>query len=456
MRMTRWCLRILLRLGLLGMLCAFLLIVASFASDPNLDPCNTERLWAWIQKEGFTGAQQRAHTVLEHILDWWHQEGLEVDGLRRKIQDRYGHGSAERLLARSTCVALHSVREKLVESRSHFTPQPKQARATRWTTGSQIVRAMLETMDPYSTLLFDSDWHELELELVTRQPHFFSSLMMTTQGPVLWMRIPVFMTESNQHASSSVQVLHALQKALARTEKLHAVVLDLRSNPGGYTQEASAIASYFLGQRPIARVDMPKSISFLQGSHSPLFRGPVFCLVNEGTASSAEIVAGALRDYGHGILLGSSRTYGKASVQEVVEYPSLLTAAHLLGFGHQAPLIAKITIGHYTTPSGHSIDRHGWDPDIWIEEVRDRKPTTPVAVLAQTDAFLKSESWLTVGQRTRALETREKFFGALPSRLTLNPESSREIFLALPSQLKRDLMARAALALAEESGPAKS
>ncbi len=79
-----------------------------------------------------------------------------------------------------------------------------------------------------------------------------------------------------------------------------------------------------------------------------------------------------------------------------------------------------------------------------------------MAVVAQTDAFLKSESWLTADQRARARETREKFFGALPSRLKLNPESFREILLALPSQLKRDLMARAAMSLAEEIGPAKS
>jgi carboxyl-terminal processing protease len=161
-----------------------------------------------------------------------------------------------------------------------------------------------------------------------------------------------------------------MEAALDRLEKespgghLHGLVLDLRNNPGGLLDQAVRIADEFIDQGLIVRTEGKGGrIIDEEKAHS---RGtrlgfPMVILVNGGSASASEIVAGALQDHQRAAIMGT-QTFGKGSVQTVIE----------LDDGSAL----KLTIARYYTPSGRSIQEHGITPDIVVDQVKlaDMKP----------------------------------------------------------------------------------
>jgi carboxyl-terminal processing protease len=133
-------------------------------------------------------------------------------------------------------------------------------------------------------------------------------------------------------------------------------VLDLRDNPGGVLEAGVGVAADFLDQGVIVSADgrTPEARFRMDATHhGDLLQGaPLVVLVNGGTASASEIVAGALKDHGRALLIGR-RTYGKGSVQTVMP------------LSHGGAL--KLTTSRYFTPSGASIQGKGIVPDI-VEE----------------------------------------------------------------------------------------
>jgi carboxyl-terminal processing protease len=139
-----------------------------------------------------------------------------------------------------------------------------------------------------------------------------------------------------------------VQEAQAR--HLRGVVLDLRGNPGGLFDEAVATASAFLDGGPVVSYEQRgRSRQVVDATTGGVVGLPLVVLVDGGTASAAEIVAGALQDRGRAVLIGS-RTFGKGSVQA----PSQLSDGSAL----------ELTVGHYLTPSGRSLDGVGIVPDL--------------------------------------------------------------------------------------------
>lgn len=133
---------------------------------------------------------------------------------------------------------------------------------------------------------------------------------------------------------------------------LHGLVLDLRNNPGGVLQASVGVADALLTEGLIVYTEGRQPASRVRYHASPgdLLEGaPIVVLINGGSASAAEIVAGALQDNGRAQLMGS-RSYGKGSVQSVVPV------------AHDQAL--KLTTAHYFTPNGRSIHRQGIQPDI--------------------------------------------------------------------------------------------
>ncbi|MBX7536529.1 S41 family peptidase [Qipengyuania sp. GH1] len=160
------------------------------------------------------------------------------------------------------------------------------------------------------------------------------------------------------------------------TGRLNGLVLDLRSNPGGSLDEAVALSDLFLtdgqivSQRGRARGE---SISY---DAETVFRGdiaeglPIVVLIDAGSASASEIVAGALQDHRRAVVMGE-RSFGKGSVQS------------LLPLGNDAAL--KLTTARYYTPSGHSVQEGGIKPDIRVPQLSDRD-------LAKRSKFTMRES----------------------------------------------------------------
>ena len=139
---------------------------------------------------------------------------------------------------------------------------------------------------------------------------------------------------------------------------LRGLVLDLRENPGGVLESAVGVADSFLDAGLIVRADgrTPEARFEMAATPGDLLDGaPVVVLVDGGSASGAEIVAGALRDHGRATLMGE-RTYGKGSVQTVMP----LRDGEAL----------KLTTSRYYTPAGRSIHARGLEPDV-------RVPSTP-------------------------------------------------------------------------------
>ena len=147
-----------------------------------------------------------------------------------------------------------------------------------------------------------------------------------------------------------------LKKALDKLEKADVVgyVLDVRNNPGGYLTAAIDVSDAFLdaGEIVSTRGKKESDVERVYAKPGDLANGkPIVVLINHGSASASEIVAGALQDNGRGIVMGS-QSFGKGSVQQ--QKP--------LGDG----TAIHITIARYYTPSGRSIQNEGITPDVEV------------------------------------------------------------------------------------------
>src|SRR5438876_6253616 len=140
--------------------------------------------------------------------------------------------------------------------------------------------------------------------------------------------------------------------------KLVGVILDLRNNPGGLLDQAVAVSDAFLekGEIVSTRGRRGEDAQRYNARAGDIASGlPVAVVVNGGSASASEIVAGALQDHHRAVLLGT-RSFGKGSVQTIIPLP-----------GHGA---MRLTTARYYTPSGRSIQARGIDPDIVVEAAK--------------------------------------------------------------------------------------
>ncbi|MBV8088790.1 MAG: S41 family peptidase [Alphaproteobacteria bacterium] len=144
--------------------------------------------------------------------------------------------------------------------------------------------------------------------------------------------------------------------------KLLGVVLDLRNDPGGLLDQAVAVSNAFLDKGEIVSTRGRRSEDaqrYNARAGGDITHGlPVVVLINGGSASASEIVAGALQDHHRAVLLGT-RSFGKGSVQTIIPLP-----------GHGA---MRLTTARYYTPSGRSIQAKGIDPDIIVEAAKIEK-----------------------------------------------------------------------------------
>ncbi|MBU2229241.1 hypothetical protein KJ810_02425, partial [Patescibacteria group bacterium] len=138
-------------------------------------------------------------------------------------------------------------------------------------------------------------------------------------------------------------------------EEPKGVILDLRNNPGGFLATAVNIAGYFVAENDVVLVEdfgNGNENSYVVENGEDFIDYPMIVLVNAGTASASEIVAGAIQDHGIATVLGE-QTFGKGTVQELNE------------FADGSSL--KITVAEWLTPNGRSIDKEGITPDVIVE-----------------------------------------------------------------------------------------
>ena len=168
-----------------------------------------------------------------------------------------------------------------------------------------------------------------------------------------YVRITQFQAGTERYLNDAVKKLNAENKGALR-----GLVLDLRNNPGGVLNAAVAVSDAFLNKGLIVYTEGRVADSRLKFSATPgdLLNGaPIVVLVNGGSASASEIVAGALQDHKRAVVMGT-KTFGKGSVQTIVPVSS---GAAL-----------KLTTARYYTPNGRSIQATGIVPDIAADEAK--------------------------------------------------------------------------------------
>lgn len=175
-----------------------------------------------------------------------------------------------------------------------------------------------------------------------------------------YLRISQFQDPTPDLVAKAIQDLQA--KAGGH---LKGMVLDLRNNPGGLLESAVKVVNDFLDSQKLTQYQklivytkghLPQLQYQAKATGSDLLKGaPLIILINEGSASASEIVAGALQDYHRGIVVGI-RSFGKGSVQTVIP----LDKTHAL----------KLTTALYYTPAGRQIQNEGIQPDVTIENLK--------------------------------------------------------------------------------------
>ncbi|MBV9749820.1 MAG: peptidase S41, partial [Acetobacteraceae bacterium] len=144
---------------------------------------------------------------------------------------------------------------------------------------------------------------------------------------------------------------------------LEGLVLDLRNNPGGLLDQAVAVSNDFLNRGEIVstRARDPRDSQRWDAKPGDITNGlPLVVLINGGSASASEIVAGALQDHHRAVLVGT-RSFGKGSVQTVIP------------LGHDQGAL-RLTTARYYTPSGRSIQAQGITPDVPVQSSRAPEP----------------------------------------------------------------------------------
>ncbi len=168
-----------------------------------------------------------------------------------------------------------------------------------------------------------------------------------------YIRISHFQTHTGSHLNKAITKLKQ-----DNGNQLKGLVLDLRNNPGGILSAAVSVSDAFLDGGLIVYTEGRTSDSQLKFNAKPndMLKGaPLVVLVNSGSASASEIVAGALQDRRRAVIMGS-KTFGKGSVQTI------------LPMNNRAAL--KLTTARYYTPSGRSIQAEGIEPDIILDSVK--------------------------------------------------------------------------------------
>ena len=217
-------------------------------------------------------------------------------------------------------------------------PLDKLVKRLRGTPGSRV-KLSIRRKKAADLLTFDL------LREVIHVPSVSSKLLVDR---IAYVRIKQFQERTHS------ELLEAAAKLRSKGGRLNGIVLDLRSDPGGLVDQAADVADEFLDGGVIYTTRHRGQIVEEVRAHAggAFASAPCVILVNQYTASAAELVAGALQDRRRASVVGE-RTFGKGSVQAIVALPG--------GAG------MRLTVARYYTPSGHSIQADGVHPDVAIE-----------------------------------------------------------------------------------------
>ncbi len=209
---------------------------------------------------------------------------------------------------------------------------------------------------------------------ITRDVIKIRAVRTRVEGDVGVVRITTFNEQTFENLEEGVA---QVADELGGMENVKGFVIDLRNNPGGLLNQAIAVADAFLDKGEIVstRGRSPRDSERHNAEAGDLAGGkPIVVLINEGSASASEIVAGALQDHRRAIIVGA-KSFGKGSVQTIMP---------LSGEGAM-----RLTTARYYTPSGRSIQALGIEPDILVERRRLEPTEEPDPRFQRSEADLR-------------------------------------------------------------------
>lgn len=255
------------------------------------------------------------------------------------------------------------------------------------------------------------------------------------EGDIAVISIPSFYgrsPESPSERSSSEDLERVLREILAKDKakeiRLEGVVLDLRGNPGGYLEESIQMASLFLGTKPVVGLREPERSRVHWGTKlEALYHGPLVALVDRGSASAAEVLAGSLKDHKRAVLIGSDRTYGKGTVQKLIPL-SEVEMSGAAGRVHKGAAI-KLTTSVFYSPKGHTPASRGVQTDIILSSARNdggvEAEFQNPPHFSDTKSFFKDEEVIAANERGTVLDTQLEQLRKIrskPARLDVKKE----------------------------------
>ena len=195
-------------------------------------------------------------------------------------------------------------------------------------------------------LVIDRDGQQYPFS-VKRQVISIPEIEVSTQGTVAVVKLLQFGERSQREFRRTME---GIQKSAPT-----GIILDLRNNPGGLLDAADIVLSNFLPDRSVTALIASRNETYEErttGEQTVDEDIPLVVLINNGSASASEIVAGALQDAGRAIVLGE-KSYGKGTVQQIIEFDDGSSL--------------KMTIAEWLTPEGRKIDGVGIQPDVVVE-----------------------------------------------------------------------------------------
>jgi len=183
-------------------------------------------------------------------------------------------------------------------------------------------------------------------------------LVGVIQLPSFYMDFEGRANRESNFTSSSADVRREL-KAL-QAQNVDGVIVDLRGNGGGSLDEAINVAGLFTGKGPVVQTRAQDGAAAIQSfrDSDAVYTGPLVVMINRQSASASEIFAGAIQDYGRGVIVGDHHTFGKGTVQNLTDIDEKLGAV-------------KVTISKFYRPSGSSTQLRGVESDIVFPDLLD-------------------------------------------------------------------------------------
>jgi carboxyl-terminal processing protease len=261
----------------------------------------------------------------------------------------------------------------------------------------------------------------LTFELVREEIHVQSVTSKRLAHDVAYVRLKQFQDGTHQELLRAAATLRAQPGA-----ELSGVILDLRNNPGGLVDEAEGVADEFLTSGVIYTTrHRGKIIDEIKAHAGGAFATlPVVALVNEYSASAAELLAGALQDNGRATIVGA-QTFGKGSVQTIFELPG--------GAG------MRLTTMRYYTPSGRSIQAEGIKPDLVLQA--GQGSAVPVLRERDLEGHLPAEGPAATGNAPVLVDQHGQGAAAAQGEVPTDPAKGSDFALAAGYELLMKQMA---------------